>query len=171
MSHLDPVRRLSHDHHSVDITALESAVPPATIPIPPSGPSITSLFGLGPSTFQSSYFTLYRPLTTDRDKCILAAAIILALAAGVPLPLISFIFGKIINDFPPTEDEMRARIAQLLGVSVAYFCITWGWATAWGIVGERVSRGLREALLRKAVGMEVGWFDVECPDVSCTPPR
>lgn len=66
---------------------------------------------------------------------------------------------------------MRVRISQLLGVAVAYFFITWGWATAWGVVGERVSRGLREALLRKAVGMEVGWFDVECPDVSCAPPR
>lgn len=169
MSHPDPARRLSHDHHSIDITTLQSTAPPVPTPTLPSGPSITSLFGLGPSTFQSSYFTLYRPLTTVRDKCILAAAVILSLAAGAPLPLISFIFGKIINDFPPAEDEMRVRIAQLLGVAVVYFCITWGWATAWGIVGERVSRGLREALLRKAVGMEVGWFDVECPDVSCIP--
>lgn len=85
--------------------------------------------------------------------------------------MISLIFGKIINNFPPTEDEMKMRIAQLLSVAVAYFCITWGWATAWGVVGERVSRGLREELLRKAVGMEVGWFDVECPDVSFALPQ
>lgn len=49
---------------------------------------------------------------------------------------------------------------------MAYFFVTWGWATCWGVVGERVSRGLREALLEKAVGQEVGWFEVECPDVS-----
>lgn len=90
----------------------------------------------------------------------------LALAAGIPLPLIGVIFGKIINSFPPTEDEIKVRIGQLLGVAVAYFFITWGWATAWGVVGERVSRGLREELLKKAIGMEVGWFEVECPDVS-----
>lgn len=172
MSQPDPVGRLSHDHHSIDITALQSAVAPATAPnLPLPGPSIFSLLGFGPTTLHSSYFTLYRPLTAVHDKCILAAAVILALAAGIPLPLIGLIFGKIINGFPPTEDEMRVRVSQLLGVAVAYFFITWGWATAWGVVGERVSRGLREALLRKAVGMEVGWFDVECPDVSCTLPQ
>lgn len=172
MSHPDLVRSLSHDHHTIDITTLQSTATASHLTgdsSPPPGPSIVPLIGLGPSTLHSSYFTLYRPLTTVRDKCILAAAVILALAAGVPLPLIGLIFGKIINDFPPSEGEMRVRVAQLLCVAVAYFCITWGWATAWGVVGERVSRGLREALLRKAVGMDVGWFDVECPDVGCAP--
>ncbi|PUU81302.1 ABC transporter-like protein [Tuber borchii] len=114
----------------------------------------------------TSYFSLYRPLNTWRQRAILLLAIILSLAAGAPLPIIGVIFGKIINHFPPTEEELQTRIGQLLGAAVAYFFITWGWATCWGIVGERVSRGLREDLLRKAVGMEIAYFEIECPDIA-----
>ncbi|KAL7274507.1 hypothetical protein RUND412_002589 [Rhizina undulata] len=126
-------------------------------------PILKQILGL---QFRNSYFSLYRPLKTWREKSILVLAIVLSLAAGAPLPIIGVIFGKIINAFPPTEDELNTRIGQLLGVAVAYFCITWGWATCWGIVGERVSRGLREELLYKAVGMEVAYFEVECPDIA-----
>ncbi|KAI5788367.1 ABC transporter-like protein [Geopyxis carbonaria] len=114
----------------------------------------------------ASYLSLYRPLRSFKERAILAAAIVLALAAGAPLPIIGVIFGKIINAFPPSEDELRVRIGQLLGVAVAYFFITWGWATCWGMVGEVVSRGLREELLKKAVGMDMAWFEVECPDIA-----
>lgn len=160
----------THDRHSIDISVLNpntvpNSPPSIADPSPPRSLPIFSLLGLR-HPLQSSYFTLYRPLTTLQDRCILFAAVVLALAAGVPLPLIGVIFGKIINSFPPTEEEIKTRIGQLLGVAVAYFFVTWGWATCWGVVGERVSRGLREALLEKAVGQEVGWFEVECPDVS-----
>ncbi|KAH8151197.1 uncharacterized protein LAJ45_04899 [Morchella importuna] len=134
---------------------------PTTKPIPPSPRTPVPLHRL-----HSSYLTLYRPLTSVKDRCILAAAIILALAAGAPLPIIGVIFGKIINSFPPTADEINTRIGQLLGVAVAYFFITWGWATAWGMIGERVARGLRVRLLQKAVGMEVGWWDSESLDIA-----
>jgi hypothetical protein len=33
-------------------------------------------------------------------------------------------------------------------------------------VGEKVSRGLREMLLKKSMGMDMAWFEVDCPDVS-----
>jgi hypothetical protein len=136
---------------------------PTTKPIQPSSTTPVPLHRL-----HSSYLTLYRPLTSVKDRCILAAAIILALAAGAPLPIIGVIFGKIINSFPPTADEINTRIGQLLGVAVAYFFITWGWATAWGMIGERVARGLRVRLLQRAVGMEVGWWDSESLDVRTT---
>lgn len=120
--------------------------------------------GLNP--FKTSYFSLYRPLRSFQDRFILVAGIILGIAAGVPLPLIGVIFGQIIDAFPPSEPELATRISQLLGVAVAYFAITWGWAVCWGIIGERTSRGLREALVERALGMEMAYFDVEAPDMT-----
>ncbi|KAK7714457.1 hypothetical protein SLS57_007185 [Botryosphaeria dothidea] len=120
--------------------------------------------GLNP--FKTSYFSLYRPLKSFQDRFILVAGIILGIAAGVPMPLIGVIFGHIIDSFPPSEHDLAVRIGQLLGVAVAYFVITWGWACCWGIIGERTSRGLREALLERALGMEMAYFDVEAPDMT-----
>ncbi|CUS14788.1 unnamed protein product [Tuber aestivum] len=154
-------------HHSIDIAPLspDSTANPSTAldPRPPAVPVLERFLG---SKFKTSYFSLYRPLNTWRQRTILALAIILSLAAGAPLPIIGVIFGKIINNFPPTEDELRTRIGELLGVAIAYFFTTWGWAICWGIVGERVSRGLREDLLKKAVGMDIAYFEIECPDIA-----
>ncbi|PWW73489.1 hypothetical protein C7212DRAFT_27163, partial [Tuber magnatum] len=154
-------------HHSIDIASLNpstTANPSTTLDsVPPAVPVLKQLLGFN---FKTSYFSLYRPLNTWRQRTILALAIILSLAAGAPLPVIGVIFGKIINNFPPTEDELQTRIGQLLGVAIAYFFITWGWATCWGIIGEMVSRGLREDLLKKAVGMDITYFEIECPDIA-----
>ena len=64
----------------------------------------------------SSYIALFRPLQDVRSRLILVAGIVFAIAAGVPLPIIGIIFARIINAFPPSEDEIRTRISELLGV-------------------------------------------------------
>lgn len=64
----------------------------------------------------SSYFVLYRPLRTWYEKLIFYLGIILALAAGAPLPIIGVIFSKIINTFPPNAEDTKIHIIQLIGV-------------------------------------------------------
>jgi ATP-binding cassette subfamily B (MDR/TAP) protein 1 len=64
----------------------------------------------------SSYFALYRPLQDVQSRAILVCGILLAIAAGAPLPIIGVIFARIIDAFPPTEDEVKVRISQLLAV-------------------------------------------------------
>jgi ATP-binding cassette subfamily B (MDR/TAP) protein 1 len=125
---------------------------------------IKQILGLNP--FKTSYFALYRPLDDARSRTILIMGILLAMAAGVPLPLIGVIFGRIINNFPPPADELRALISRLMLVAVGYFAVTWGWAVCWAVIGERVSRRLRERLLHRALGMDMAYFDTASPDIS-----
>jgi ATP-binding cassette subfamily B (MDR/TAP) protein 1 len=66
------------------------------------------------------YFALFRPLRDAQSRFILCCGVVLATAAGAPLPIIGIIFARIINVFPPTEDEVRQRISQLLGVGEFY---------------------------------------------------
>ena len=71
------------------------------------------------STFRRrgvSYFALFRPLQDVQSRCILFAGVVLAIAAGAPLPIIGVIFARIIDAFPPTEDEIVERVYQLLAV-------------------------------------------------------
>jgi ATP-binding cassette, subfamily B (MDR/TAP), member 1 len=64
----------------------------------------------------ASYFALFGPLHDVQSRLILLCGIVLAVAAGAPLPIIGVIFARIIDAFPPTEDEIHQRISQLLGV-------------------------------------------------------
>jgi ATP-binding cassette subfamily B (MDR/TAP) protein 1 len=125
---------------------------------------IKQILGLNP--FKTSYFALYRPLDDLQSRTILALGIFLAMAAGVPIPLIGVVLGKIINNFPPSSDELRALLTRLMSVAVFYFVVTWGWAVCWGVIGERVSRKTRERLLRRALGMDMAYFDTVAPDMS-----
>lgn len=125
---------------------------------------IKQILGLNP--FKTSYFALYRPLDDFRSRTILVLGVLLAMAAGIPLPLIGVILGRIINNFPPPADELKALLIRLMSVAVAYFAVTWGWAVCWAIIGERVSRKLRERLLHRALGMDMAYFDTVAPDMA-----
>ena len=64
----------------------------------------------------ASYLALFRPLQDVQSRLILFCGVVLAIAAGAPLPIIGVIFARIIDAFPPTEDEIHQRISQLLAV-------------------------------------------------------
>jgi ATP-binding cassette subfamily B (MDR/TAP) protein 1 len=125
---------------------------------------LKQILGLNP--FKTSYFALYRPLDDLWSRTILVLGIVLAMAAGIPLPLIGVILGRIINNFPPPADELRTLLLRLMSVAVCYFLVTWGWAVCWAVIGERVSRRLRERLLRRALGMDMAYFDTVSPDIA-----
>lgn len=125
---------------------------------------IPRIFGKGPS--KTSYLTLFRPLKSFNERATLCCGIFLAIAAGVPLPVIGLIFEKIINSFPPSEAELHQRLVELLGVACGYFAVTTGYTIAWGLTGERISRKLREALVQRLLGLDQTYFDVENPDVT-----
>jgi ATP-binding cassette subfamily B (MDR/TAP) protein 1 len=79
----------------------------------------------------SSYIALFRPLQDAQSRAILFCAVVLAIAAGAPLPIIGVIFARIIDSFPPSEEEIRTRISQLLAVGESiyyglYLCFLFG---------------------------------------------
>ena len=125
---------------------------------------IRQILGLNP--FKTSYFALYRPLDDVGSRIILVLGVILAILAGLPIPFIGVILGRIINNFPPPEDELRILLGYLMIVAAGYFVVTWGWAVAWAVIGERVSRKTREQLLPRALGMDMTYFDTASPDMT-----
>ncbi|KAH6676469.1 ABC transporter-like protein [Halenospora varia] len=113
-----------------------------------------------------SYFALFRPLQDVQSRCILFAGVVLAIAAGAPLPIIGVIFARIIDAFPPTEDEIVERVYQLLAVACAYFVVTWGWSFCWGIIGARISKELRTQMVDRALGLDQTYYETQCPDIT-----
>lgn len=127
---------------------------------------IRQILGLNP--FRTSYFSLYKPLTDPQSRLILLSGCILAIACGVPIPLIGVILGKIINNFPPREEELKTRLVQLMGIAIVYFAVTWGSTLCWAIVGERVSKKTREQLVERSLAMDLTYYDTVSPDITNT---
>lgn len=121
---------------------------------------------LGNNPFKSSYLDLFKPIKDVRSRATLWAGILLAIAAGVPLPVIGYLFGKIIDSFPPQEQELRERLYELIGVACGYFLVTTGYTIAWGLTGERISRRFRESLVERLLGLEQAYFDINDPDIT-----
>ncbi|CAD0098441.1 unnamed protein product [Aureobasidium mustum] len=121
---------------------------------------------LGKNPFKSSYLDLYKIVNDAQSRAIVCAGILFAIAAGTPLPIIGYIFGQIITSFPPPEDVLRTRLYELIGVACGYFLVTTGYAIAWGLTGERISRRFREVLVERLLGLEQAYFDVNDPDVT-----
>lgn len=122
------------------------------------------VFGMNP--FRTSYFSLYRPMITVKDRFTIALGVVFAVAAGLPLPIIGIIFSRIINQFPPPEDALRTHVCQLIGVGAAYFVVTAVYTIAWGLIGEQISWRLRQDLVKRLLGMDQTYFDLQDPDVT-----
>ncbi|KAF2226239.1 multidrug resistance-like protein [Elsinoe ampelina] len=121
---------------------------------------------LGRNPFKTSYFTLYRPMNRPRDRLAIFAAVFLAILAGLPLPIIGVIFARIINQFPPPEDQLRKHVTELLGVGTGYFVVTALYTITWGLIGEHISWTLRQALVKRLLGLDQTYFDVQDPDIA-----
>ncbi|OQO10562.1 hypothetical protein B0A48_03860 [Cryoendolithus antarcticus] len=123
------------------------------------------LLGLNP--FKASFPSLYRSNLSDRKSKIMAIlGLIAAIAAGIPLPIMFVIFGKIINAFPPTEEEIRVRITQLLSVAVAYFAMTTFYMSVFGRVGDKIAITVREKLLKCLLHLDQAYYDTHDLDVT-----
>lgn len=70
------------------------------------------------------------------------------------------IFGKIISSFPPDEHELQTRIAELLGVAVAYFCVTSAYTIFFSRSGERIAIRLRQQLFNALIYVDQAYLDV-----------
>lgn len=122
------------------------------------------LLGLNP--FESTYLSLYNPLESKSHKAIAIGSAIFAVIAGVPLPIIGYIFGQIINEFPPAEDVLYDRLVQLLGVAVAYFAVTALYTIGFGLTAENVSIKLRQNLLKCLLHLDQAYLDTHDIDVN-----
>ena len=128
-----------------------------------SGRLYRQLLGLNP--FKSSYISIFYALETRLEKAVACSGVVFAIAAGVPLPILGVILGRLISTFPPPEDELRTRISQLLGVAVAYFVATALYTTAFGLSSEKISMRLRQRLLRSLLHLDQSYMDTHEIDV------
>ncbi|OAQ98250.1 hypothetical protein LLEC1_00776 [Akanthomyces lecanii] len=109
------------------------------------------------------------------DYALLAFGVLASLAAGVPFPIMSMIFGQLVDQLnsascaaseqkPVTSQESAISDKVLLTVyiAIANFILLYVATGAWTVFGERLVRRLRYAYLQSLLRQEVAFFET-CP--------
>ncbi|KAK4096518.1 P-loop containing nucleoside triphosphate hydrolase protein [Parathielavia hyrcaniae] len=114
---------------------------------------------------------------TKVDLCTLAAAILCAIASGVPFPLIGIFFGQLLNDFNEvtcveeagsTVDSATAdayqrsvndKVLMIFYLAIAQFVTIYAHLTCWTLYGSRLAQRLRERYLARLLTQEPSYFE------------
>jgi ABC-type multidrug transport system fused ATPase/permease subunit len=115
---------------------------------------------------------------TKRDLCMLTAAILCAIASGVPFPLIGIFFGQLLNSFnevtcveettgssvdPAAADayqrSVNDKILMIFYLAIAQFVTIYAHLTCWSLYGSRLAQRLRERYLARLLTQEPSYFD------------
>ena len=113
-----------------------------------------------------------------RDLCMLAGAVIFAIASGVPFPIIGVFFGQLLNDFnsvsceletadaPLTSSEadeyqhdVNQKVLMIVYLAIAQFATIYLHLLCWSMYGTRLAQRLREMYLSRLLRQEPSYFD------------
>ncbi|WFD18638.1 hypothetical protein MCAP1_000844 [Malassezia caprae] len=127
-----------------------------------------------------SYVRLFCDLSRP-EWAALVVGTLAAIAAGVPLPIIGVLFGKMVNGFneqacaahslappdPAQQDEflqaVRHHVEQIITVAAVNFALIWIYTSCWSFLGERIVRRLRERYVRALLSQDMSYFDMLPP--------
>ncbi|KAL2158817.1 hypothetical protein VTH06DRAFT_4009 [Thermothelomyces fergusii] len=113
------------------------------------------------------------------DLCMLAAAVLCAIASGVPFPLIGIFFGQLLNDFNEVtcaeeatqggtvpaaaassyQSSVNDKILMIVYLAIAQFVTIYAHLTCWALYGTRLAQRLRERYLASLLRQEPSYFD------------
>ncbi|GME51750.1 putative abc multidrug transporter protein [Neofusicoccum parvum] len=103
------------------------------------------------------------------DVSLLVTGLIVAVAAGMPFPLLCIYFGKLVDDLnssacidePPAslEDMVRRKVIIVALFAVANFVTIYVYMGCWTLFGERIVRRLRTRYLTALLRQEAAYFD------------
>ena len=127
-----------------------------------------------------SYVRLFRDLSKT-EYAALVVGTVAAIAAGVPLPIIGVLFGKMVNGFneqacvahtlaPPDPaqqaeflQDVQDHVVQIIIVAAVNFALIWIYTSCWSFLGERIVRRLRERYVRALLSQDMSYFDMLPP--------
>ncbi|XP_050230996.1 ABC transporter B family member 9 [Mercurialis annua] len=100
------------------------------------------------------------------DKILMIVGSVAALANGLAQPLMTLIFGQLINSFGTSDPSGVVHQVSQLSLKLVYLAIGSGIAAllevaCWMVTGERQSARIRSLYLKTILRQEIGFFDTE----------
>ena len=121
----------------------------------------------------SGYFDLlFRTNPSKLDILLLAVGTLAAIGAGIPFPLLSILFGELVDDLnsascnaPQKVDEshlqssVTQKVLYMIYISIGNFVAIYIHASCWSLFGERLVGRLRRQYFRSLLHQEMAFFD------------
>ncbi|ORX90713.1 P-loop containing nucleoside triphosphate hydrolase protein [Basidiobolus meristosporus CBS 931.73] len=129
--------------------------------------------GAEPKVSMSELFNF----ATKFDVMLMSVGLFAAIAAGAGMPLMTIIFGGMVNEFgafstkvikgipitPAEIDSFRSTINQytlyFIYLAIGIFVTTYAYMSTWVYAGERQTRKVRESYLAAVLRQDIAWFD------------
>ncbi|EGG23337.1 ABC transporter B family protein [Cavenderia fasciculata] len=103
------------------------------------------------------------------DKTLMIFGTIAGIANGAAMPMVSLVFGDVIDVFNPAkfnadpnysiESEVRDVALWFLYLGIIVFVLSYLETSLWTIAGERQTNKARVEYLNSILRQEIGWFD------------
>ncbi|KAF4218273.1 hypothetical protein CNMCM5878_005115 [Aspergillus fumigatiaffinis] len=114
---------------------------------------------------------LFYAVPSSTDLIILLVGFLAAVASGVPFPIMSIVFGQLVNglnsatcEVDPSsaasyQDGINSKILLIVYVGIAYFALIYIYTFCWNIFSERLAQRIRERYFSTILRQDTTFFD------------
>ncbi|KAJ5300636.1 uncharacterized protein N7443_005638 [Penicillium atrosanguineum] len=108
---------------------------------------------------------------SSTDLVILFIGFVSSIASGVPFPIMSIVFGQLVDGLNSATCEassssaesyqsgINGKILMIVYVGIAYFALIYIYSLCWNLSGERLAQRLREKYLSAILRQDAAFFD------------
>ncbi|KAH8700907.1 putative ABC multidrug transporter [Talaromyces proteolyticus] len=108
---------------------------------------------------------------SSTDLIILFIGLLAAIASGVPFPIMSIVFGQLVNGLNSAtcevqsstaasyQDGINSKILVIVYVGIAYFVLIYIYTLCWNLSSERLAQRLREKYFSAILRQDAAFFD------------
>ncbi|KAJ5767065.1 uncharacterized protein N7511_004681 [Penicillium nucicola] len=105
------------------------------------------------------------------DIALLVLAVVSAIASGVPFPIMSIVFGQLVDEMNSTtcnanssngasyQAAINSRVLMIVYIGIAYLFLVYIYVFTWNITGERLAQRLREKYFKALLRQDAAFFD------------
>ncbi|KAJ6091883.1 hypothetical protein N7467_003852 [Penicillium canescens] len=105
------------------------------------------------------------------DIALLVLAIVSAIASGVPFPIMSIVFGQLVDEMNSTtcnanstngasyQAGINSKVLMIVYIGIAYLVLVYIYVFTWNITGERLAQRLREKYFKALLKQDAAFFD------------
>ena len=118
------------------------------------------------------FHLLFRTNPSKFDYLLLTGGILASIAAGVPFPLLSILFGQLVDDLNSTscsgseqaeksrlQSSVIQKVLYMIYISIGNFVAIYIHASCWSLFGERLVGRLRRHYFRSLLRQDMAFFD------------
>ncbi|KAM0721931.1 hypothetical protein Q7P37_002856 [Cladosporium fusiforme] len=105
------------------------------------------------------------------DSAILLTGFIASVASGIPFPIMSIVFGQLVDGLNSStcevseaeasahQNDINSKILLIVYVGIAYFGLIYIYTFCWNLSGERLAQRLREKYFGSILRQDAAFFD------------